>query len=285
MLEFHINKVFANLRKFGDIHLFQIGRLLGTNNTQIPLHVQIYGYELTIVNSGKGIISTNGVPSEVKAGDIYISLPFETHEIISSKEEPLNFDFFTFKTSNPEYSQKLEEISYFIHDPSTRIFSDQKISFLISNAIYEIENENNYSEKILEDLFNLVVMYLIRDTSSGNMTNANNDNKSRSEVLCTKIMNYIDTHISSIKNLTELTTLTNYNYSYISSLFKNKTGMTLNKYFQNKKLETAKLLLKNKNLKISDIAEILNYSSLYSFSKAFKDKYGISPKSYKNSKK
>ena len=285
MLEFHINKTYGDPRKFGDISLFQLGRLIGTKETRIPLHFQIDYFELTIITSGSGTIITNGVESQVKTGDIYLSLPFETHQIQSSKETPIAFDFFTFKTSNPEYTEKLEQISYYLRDPENRIFIDQKINFLISNAILEIENENDYSKKILENIFNQVIMYLIRETLSGRMNSKDDTHKSRADILCIKIMNYIDTHVSSIKSLTELTSLTNYNYSYISSLFKQKTGITLNRYLQNKKLESAKFLLRNQNLKIIDIAEILNYSSLYSFSKAFKEKFGTSPKTYKNSKR
>ena len=33
-------------------------------------------------------------------------------------------------------------------------------------------------------------------------------------------------------------------------------------------------------LSVTNIAELLNYSSIYAFSKAFKEKYGVSPKRY-----
>ena len=51
-------------------------------------------------------------------------------------------------------------------------------------------------------------------------------------------------------------------------------------YYQTRRLDMAKLLILEKKLKINQIAETLNYSSLYSFSKAFKSKYGGSPSRY-----
>ena len=90
-------------------------------------------------------------------------------------------------------------------------------------------------------------------------------------------MNYIDTHIYSLCNLCELTEKFKYNYSYLSSLFKKTTNKTLAEYFRNRKLETAKALVIEKNKKIGEIAEMLNYSSTFAFSKAFKEKYGVSP--------
>lgn len=283
MIKFHINKIFPNMRKFGDIDIYQIGRLLGDSQTQVPTHIQLDYYELTIVTHGQGLIYTNNVPTAVKSGDIYLSLPGDTHKIESFEEDPLEFDFFTFKTNDSEYTKNFADISYYLHDPTTRVFRDEKINFLISNAIMELNNENNYTEKILASIFNQIVIYLIRDTYSGKAYNKTIKNKS--EMLCLRVMNYIDTHINSIKSLTEIATCFGYDYSYISSLFKKNTGRTLNRYLQNKKLESAKLLLMEEKLKINEIAYLLNYSSPYSFSKAFKDKYGISPKAYIYSEK
>ncbi len=283
MIGFHISKTYPNFRKFKDIYLYQIGRLLGTDQTEIPAHAQMDYFELTIVTNGKGKIYTNNVVSNVKVGDIYLSLPGDIHKIESSKEEPLDFDFFSFKTDNPDYLQKLEDVTYYMYNPTMRIFRDEKISFLISNAIMEMENENNYSERLLECIFNQAVLYMIRDTHTGKAS-VKNAQKNKSEALCVKVMNYIDTHIYSLKNLTDITKIINYDYSYISSLFKKTTGRTLSRYFQNIKLETAKQLLLENKLKVSEIAYLLNYSSLYSFSKAFKDKYGVSPKGFIYSK-
>ena len=117
-------------------------------------------------------------------------------------------------------------------------------------------------------------MYIIR-----NFNNSKRDDRtvSDAEILCLQLMNYIDTHIYSLCNLYDLSDKFNYNYSYLSALFKKTTNKTLAEYFRNRKLETAKVLILEKNKKIGEIAEMLNYSSTFAFSKAFKEKYGISP--------
>ena len=70
----------------------------------------------------------------------------------------------------------------------------------------------------------------------------------------------------------------NYNYSYLSALFSRVTGKTLRGYYLDRRLEIAKTMVLEKNKKIWEIAEMLNYSSAFAFSKAFISKYGISPK-------
>ena len=44
-------------------------------------------------------------------------------------------------------------------------------------------------------------------------------------------------------------------------------------------------LRRSQNITQLELAEKLNYSSLYAFSKAFKNKYGMSPKHYLNNLK
>lgn len=43
----------------------------------------------------------------------------------------------------------------------------------------------------------------------------------------------------------------------------------------------SKSLMIKENLSLTEISEKLNYSSVYSFSKAFKNKYGLSPSAWK----
>jgi AraC-like DNA-binding protein len=90
-------------------------------------------------------------------------------------------------------------------------------------------------------------------------------------------MNYVDSHIYTLKSLKELGVLTGYNYNYASNVFKAVTGETLLNYYRSKRLKTARLLLNEGKLSVSELSTLLNYSSVYAFSRAFKDKYGVSP--------
>ena len=64
-------------------------------------------------------------------------------------------------------------------------------------------------------------------------------------------------------------------------MFKKTTGSTLRDYFLNRKLETADVLVKEGKLKIHEIADKLHYSSADAFTKAYKKKFGVSPRSNK----
>ena len=97
-------------------------------------------------------------------------------------------------------------------------------------------------------------------------------------MLSAKISGYIDSHILSLRDAGELADKLNYNYSYLSDVFKKTTAKTPGEYLREKKMEAAKTLVMENVKKIGEIAEMLNYSSAFAFSKAFKNHFGVSPK-------
>ena len=97
--------------------------------------------------------------------------------------------------------------------------------------------------------------------------------------VCSNIMQYIDDNIFIIQKLSILSEVFGYNYCYLSYIFKKSQGISVANYFRSKRLETAKKMLESGE-KISKVSEALNYSSQFSFSKAYKKYWGVSPKKH-----
>jgi len=272
---FHFEPVYYN-----DTALVQLGRLYCAPSSVIDKHVHINWYELTIVTDGEGIITTNDIPLNVSKGDIYFSHPGDFHEIISSDKSPLKYDFFAFNTKNPNLKKEFKDIvASTAYCYEQRVFRNEKINTSVSDAIAEISSKQEHCDDILCSLFELILFYIIRNYKSENSVILRNNTNSYDE-LCFQIMHYIDTHIYTIKSLSVLSEKFKYNYSYLSDIFKKNTGTTIINYYNTRRLNAAHLLIIENKLNISKIAEILNYSSPYSFSKAFKQKYGVSPKKF-----
>lgn len=268
-------------RAFGAVKLYQIGRLFCSPSTIIGTHLHGDCFELTIVTDGEGAVVTNDQRLSVGKGDIYFSFPGDFHDVVTSKDNPLKYDFFAFNTDDPELKADLAEVMSTL-SVTTRIFRDDRIASLVSQAIAELSSEDEYSERALSCIFLQAVYYIVRDLKRHAVA-ASADGVSSDEQLCYRIMNYIDTHVYSMTVLSELGAVFNYNYSYLSTTFHSTTGRTLNDYYRSRKLEVARLLLREGKLNGSQIAEKLNFSSLYSFSKSFKSKFGTSPQTYKKS--
>lgn len=269
------NQYFETPLPYGKTYLIQIGRRYCSPAEQIPTHAHLNWYELTIILGGKGKVITNGEECSVHSGDIYLSFPCDIHAIQPDEDSTLEFDFFSFYCEDEDLKSELRAITQNFFGAKSRVFQDENIVALVKNAITEFSmNDQPYTNELLADIFHLIVVYLIRNFKQ---IPSKSSSVSEAEILCFQLTNYIDTHIYTLDNLQKLAPKFNYNYGYLSGLFKRTTGKTLSEYFHHRKLETAKALILEKKKKIGEIANMLHYS-LYAFSKAFKAKYGVSPK-------
>ncbi|MBR2432022.1 MAG: helix-turn-helix domain-containing protein [Clostridia bacterium] len=266
--------------RYGKHSLYQIGRMHCNKHTEIPIHTQLNYIELTVANDGKAKVVTNGNSIEIKAGDVYISFPGDFHEIIVDEIFPLKYDYITVMTDDNILLGEIDEIIASCHEARARVTRDEHIRRLVARAINEINAPDRFTDTVMESLINQILISVIRDYKS-RIPNFEVDNVNDAELLCLRLMNYIDNHIYTIKNLKELTDISNYSYNYMSNLFKRVTSDTLMNYYQNRRLETAMLLLQSGQFSVTQIAVMLNYSSIYSFSLAFKRRYGYSPSAMK----
>lgn len=86
-------------------------------------------------------------------------------------------------------------------------------------------------------------------------------------------------------NLSDLlSTELNHDYSYLSNLFSEVEGTTIEKYFIAQKIEKVKELLVYDELSLSEIAHRLNYSSVAYLSNQFKKVTGLTPSHFKQIK-
>lgn len=76
----------------------------------------------------------------------------------------------------------------------------------------------------------------------------------------------------------------NYDYKYISHLFSEIEGTTIEKYFLAQKIEKVKELLVYDELSVSEISNKMGYSSVAYLSNQFKKVTGLSPSHFKNIK-
>lgn len=76
----------------------------------------------------------------------------------------------------------------------------------------------------------------------------------------------------------------NHDYSKLSNLFSEVEGISIEKYYINLKVEKAKELIMYDELSLSEIADLLNYSSVAHLSNQFKKITGFTPTYFKQIK-
>ena len=73
----------------------------------------------------------------------------------------------------------------------------------------------------------------------------------------------------------------NYDYTYLSKLFSEVEGITIEQYFINQRIERAKELIVYDELNTSELADVLHYSSVAHFSTQFKKVTGMTPTQFR----
>ncbi|MDD3239227.1 MAG: AraC family transcriptional regulator [Lachnospira sp.] len=108
-----------------------------------------------------------------------------------------------------------------------------------------------------------------------------NNSTSQYSPIIQQLIVLIDSDLSADLSLNTLATSVNVNASYLSSLFKKDTGITLTAYVTKKRIEYAILLLNTSELQIQSIATYCGIPDLNYFTKIFKKTVGVTPSQYR----
>ncbi len=152
-----------------------------------------------------------------------------------------------------------------------KIYESVKIEFTwINKFLSPLELDcSKYDEFAKLKAFFVGTVKLLISTISKYELDIENDSLVR--VACRSILDNIDSNIS----INELSSKLFITRTYLSKVFKEKTGMTLAKYLAFVKIEHAKILVTS-GMKNFEIAERLGYKDNEYFKKLFKEKTGMS---------
>lgn len=92
----------------------------------------------------------------------------------------------------------------------------------------------------------------------------------------------LQNEVDSELTLEACATILHYHPSYLKQVFKRETGMNISDYIAEYRLKIAKELLRSTELKVSEIAEKLKYTSSTNFIRYFKKMEGMTPGQYRN---
>ena len=96
-----------------------------------------------------------------------------------------------------------------------------------------------------------------------------------------KAMICVDADLSAPLSLSYLADELNINSSYLSSLFKKETGITVTTYIIRQRINYAKHLLTNTRLQIQTVAQHCGLGDVHYFSKLFKKETGLTPREFR----
>jgi two-component system response regulator YesN len=123
--------------------------------------------------------------------------------------------------------------------------------------------------RYFNQLADIVIMHYAEQSKS----NTNHINK--------RVCDYLHTHYKKDISLTEMAQYANMSISYFSAWFKRCNGRTLVQYIQEVRIEKAKQLLLETQLKNYEIAERVGFATQPYFTRVFKSSVGVSPNTFR----
>ena len=95
-----------------------------------------------------------------------------------------------------------------------------------------------------------------------------------------KVILYIEKNYNQTLTLEELSKVASFSKYHFHRIFKSITGETIGEYIRRVRLQNSTHKLSTSKLNITQIALDIGYETNASFSKAFKERFGITPKEF-----
>lgn len=266
---------------------------------------KIYDHELFYCIKGRGHITIKGIRYTIKKGSVILVEPNIATRLKFDKTNPaelywIHFDF-TFLDDKPyivDCLTKRSETFYLRSLPNKEIirphivFSNgyqfpaclivndkERVKNIFENIIKAYQEQDIYWQ--LDCKVNLLqLLKIILKQTYDRITN-NDNNRLDASYVTYKVMNYISNHYSSNLKLKEIADYVGYSSDYISKIFKRDTGKTIIKYLNEYRIDKAKILLKNSDFSMSQIADMVGLIDQFYFSKRMKAITGLSPSQWK----
>ena len=231
-------------------------------------------WELTYVDKGELLTTIDGVSYHLKQGDLIFYAPMQFHtqstfEKISSSYLTINFKM------NFNHADLL----------CNKIFSLKRDSyFIVTRLIEELSNDNLYSDDLsLCYLKELIIQMLRLNNSHFHSKPTTHMQQTYENELLNDILLYIDNNIYEKISVSTLCEHFCISTSMLHSLFRKNMNNTAKNYINELKLSKSKELIRNSTHTLSEISEMLGFSSIHYFSKKFKSYFNISPTEYSKS--
>lgn len=226
----------------------------------------IYVFEYVL--DGEGTVWDSGAARKVKKGDVYILKKGESHRYYSDKKEPMKKIWFNVDGSIIAHLLSDYSLSNTCHIEG---FGEPYMFFKIRNKLLECKAERRLHDGEMDILFHMLIKKLSDFEKKKDYV------KSEAEIL----KDYIDSHLDRSLTIKELANHIYRSPSHAINIFKNSFGKTPYDYMLERKIETAKMLLKNTNMKIGDVCTECGFTDGHYFSRYFKKCVGTSPNEYR----
>ena len=201
------------------------------------------------VSGGRGTLTRNGVDYPVNAGEAFIICPDDITVYTADKEAPWTYAWIAFDGELSEHFRLLP--------PVVKFSTNWAIEITLLNRDWGA----------IEHLIAAKLFLMHSEWFSGK--------KSKADYV-TSVTDYINAKLAHAISVEDIAKHMNLDRRYLSRMFKQKTGKSIQEYIIWTRMQKAKKFLIH-GYSVAETARLCGYDDVCNFSKMFKKQTGISP--------
>ncbi|MGN0467908.1 MAG: AraC family transcriptional regulator [Acutalibacteraceae bacterium] len=254
----------------------------GTIDETVMMHAHTKnGYELHLIDGGKGILDTEYGRYHLSKNSLYVTGPNVLHKQTPDFQNPMHELCVYFKISKPKKADKALEL--FTEKTFWIGKSNAEINRIFKMMLKENINDELLKESILSSLaIRLIVeltrLYYPKEKAPVDLQTGSDLNENRSWILDQLLLE--DCSKVTLGDFAENMGVSS---RQAERIIKEYYGSSFKKLRYESKMAMAATLLENENISVGECAIRCGYTSASAFINTFKKKYGITPKAYKQS--
>ncbi len=257
------------------IYLQEIG-FLKANKAHTSSRDNFPSYLFFTVSSGEGTLTYENETYKLKKGDcVFIDCRKGYSHQTSKNLWELSWVHFYGPTMHQIYKKYLERGGLCtFHPDSIKEYQN------LLNVIYDIADSDDYVRDMLiyEKLISLLTLLM---KESWNPDSGKKNSLPQKKQNLQEIKEYLEANFKSKISLDELEKKFYINKFYLTRIFKEQFGMSINNYILQVRITHAKQLLRFSSLSIEEISVECGMDDANYFSRTFKKIEGISPRGYR----
>ena len=258
----------------------------------------IFDYELVYLKSGEIILTVEDKTYHCIPGDIIFLQPRTTHSVKNLSGKPVHQPHVHFDLCHEENSPEVkvsfrplpriqpDEMHLFrpilniegIGEPPAvlRLQDPRSFEHKLFALIREFNSQMPYRDIAVKGLFINLWTYYLRE-----LYLSQNENERITMLTFRQVKDYMDAHLDQNLTLDELAEYVHLSKYYIVHLFKEIYGMSPIQYHRFHRIKKAKELIQFSDMSIQQVSEQVGYSTVGSFSRAFKSIEKVPPTYYR----
>ncbi|WP_433942980.1 AraC family transcriptional regulator [Paenibacillus sp. SN-8-1] len=233
-------------------------------------------YKIHFIHSGVGMVRVGRMTYKLTAGQAFLSFPGSVIYYQADENQPWTYSWVAF------HGRRIEEYLSRTHlTPDEPVFPmDTRLMPDLYNLLNEAADHPTSQDLRLLSVMADFLSVLIEAAPAFSSIQSYPSNKDEYIHRC---LEFLHSHYSENVSMAMLASNLGLNRKYLSTIFKQATGVPPSQYLLRYRMDRACGLLRKGKYTISEVAASVGYPDALLFSKMFKKMFGVSPKHYKSS--